>query len=70
MGKLKKSNSKYTQVVRIKNKTRKLEKRLNSMINETSKEHVKRDCRIGRKKEGFKKEDFKFRPPKRTPTND
>lgn len=65
MGKLKKSNSKYTQVIRIKNKTRKLEKKLKTIKNENSIAHIKRDCRIGRKAEGFKREEFKFKEKKR-----
>lgn len=81
MAKVKKSNSKYTSAIRIKNKTRKLEKRIrlleenrkkDPVINPNTKtlpirrdiKNVKRDCRIGRIGEGFKKEDFKFKPRK------
>lgn len=81
MAKLKKSNSKYTSAVRIRNKTRKLTKRIETLelnrekpqvINPNTKtlpirrdiSNVKRDCKIGRVKEGFKKEDFKFQKRK------
>jgi hypothetical protein len=65
MGKAKKSNTKYTSATRIKNKTRKLEKRLETIKKEDSIEHIKRDCKIGRVKEGFKKEEFKFKTKSR-----
>ena len=50
---------------RIKNKTKKMENRLKTLKKETSIEHIKRDSRIGRTKEGFQKEDFKFRERKK-----
>ena len=78
---IKKSTSKYSSSVRIRNKTRKLEKRIEMLevnrkkepiINPNTKtlpirrdiNNVKRDCKIGRVKEGFKKEDFKFQKRK------
>ena len=50
---------------RIKNKTRKLEKRLKfSTMQEETKGKVIKNSRIGRKAEGFAKEMFKFNHPK------
>jgi hypothetical protein len=61
MGKSRVNKTKYTSSIRIKNKTRKLEKRLKSIAKEVSKEHIRRDCRIGRKMDGVQPESFKFR---------
>lgn len=65
----KSSNPKYQKYlnakVRIKNKTTKLLKRLKTIKKEISIEHIKRDSRIGRKKEGFTPESFKH-PKKET----
>lgn len=61
---IKKSNSKYTSATRIKNKTKKLEKKLKNIRKEESIEHIKRDCRIGRLSEGFQRQEFKFKAKK------
>jgi len=49
---------------RIKNKTEELEKRISKFKDEV-KDKIKKSSLIGREKEGFKKEDFKFRPRRR-----
>jgi hypothetical protein len=49
---------------RIKNKTEELEKRISKFKDEV-RDKIKKSCLIGREKEGFKKEDFKFRPRKK-----
>lgn len=48
---------------RIKNKERKLTKRIKNFKPETQ-DKIKKVCRIGRKKEGFQNEAFKFMPRK------
>jgi hypothetical protein len=50
---------------RIKNKTKLLEKRLEKITKESSKDNIMRSCRIGRKKEGFVQEEIKHKPQKR-----
>jgi len=64
MAKQRKSNSKYTNAIRQRNKKRMLEKKLKKMTKEESIANVIRDCRIGRKAEGFQQEAFKHKPPK------
>jgi hypothetical protein len=50
---------------RIKNKTRKLEKRLkHSSMSQDKKDKIIKNCRIGRKAEGFQIESFKHNKPK------
>ena len=56
---------------RIKNKTRKLEKRLrNSELKEETKDKIRKHCRIGRKAEGFVKESFKYLSSKKENKNE
>jgi hypothetical protein len=50
---------------RIKNKTEALEKRVKTLTKEEAIEHIKKVCRVGRKKEGFQPEDFKFKKKKK-----
>lgn len=50
--------------MRIKNKTKNLEKRISKIKDEKSKENFIKSCKIGREKEGFAPEKFKFNPPK------
>lgn len=68
MGKRSGTNAKCTQYLnnrtRIKNKTEKLEKRLKNIKDEKSITNIKRDCKIGRSREGFPKEAFKFKEKK------
>jgi hypothetical protein len=75
MAKQRKSNSKYTNAIRQRNKKRKLEKTLKHLeecrkieiINPNTKlppkrkplENIVKNCRIGRKAEGFQPEAFK-----------
>jgi hypothetical protein len=66
---VKKNNSKYTSAIRIKNKTRKLAKRLKTIKKEESIKNIKRDCRIGRKVEGFLREEFKTKGKKNESKN-
>jgi hypothetical protein len=77
---VKSSGSNSSNGVRIRNKTRQLEKRIRKLEKCREKpvearpgkplairrplEHIKRDCRIGRKAEGFVKEEFKFKAKK------
>lgn len=62
-----KSSQKYlAEKRRIKNKERKIQKRLKNIVNEQSKEAIIKSCRIGRAKEGDefkKKQDFKCKKP-------
>jgi hypothetical protein len=57
------TNSKCQQYLnakrRISNKERQLAKLLKTIKKEESKAAIKKSCRIGRVKEGFKVEDFK-----------
>jgi hypothetical protein len=46
---------------RIKNKTKILEMGISKIKKEESINAIIKSCRIGREKEGFKKEEFKFR---------
>lgn len=67
MGKKTSTNAKCQRYLserrRIKNKTADMKDRLDSIKIQTG-EEVMKHCRIGRAKEGFVKEDFKFKPRK------
>jgi hypothetical protein len=63
------TNPKYQKYLnnktRIKNKTIKMEKRLKTIKEEKTRNKILEVGRIGRKKEGFKTEQFKCKPPKK-----
>jgi len=53
-----------TGKVRIRNKQKELDRRLKRLTKEESKDAIIKSCRIGREKEDFKKEEFKFKAKK------